>query len=870
MSYRNAVLRDNPIGFWHLNGTSSQRTYATILLEYATYQDWLNNETSYGQDVLSFGVEDISTRGNHGAFILGSPNFLDILPLAALSSTDVQLAGCKIGTNSLIAIPNLPISTDSISSYKMFYAGTESLTFTSEFWLGFDANPYGDNVVFSVVYNATTIANAYINNDRLYFTINGKDKATNSNLSYTTYQQVKSWDSQNHIVVCYSDRNVYTIINGIKGNPVILPDNFIFSNSYVSADNFYYHIGPASSDFIINDLAFYDYELSNSSIKSHIAWGLYDSSPQTQSKTSDSFFFDIKQSKSMVSFDKDFSDPKRYAEGISNNLIIDSSGITLNQIPSLSKAGIGDVTTSSSGLSVTNSASALFNNASKYFPLTKMSILGQINWTQNTGAYESIILAINNVGNGGWVYLGQSTDNKLTLYYYYKSALYPYDYSKIVLAQIPTSITTTGTTYNFGLSINSNKATIYISAPSGTTSATTNSFPTYSNPQYDLYFGNEYSSSTTLPLYGTIKNVSLFADEIDPASYSDYGNFDLTTITFNNTLAISQKGTWTYSVPASFISNIVGSRVVWNSGSSDDTVNSLSKYVKLDISLDYGNTWYQIKNGNPATKFTDSATSSYGDIILKATIFNNDSSNSDQPRLEKLNVSLYNDLSIKSDAGAFILSPRMGTYVSDTYSIKKNFFNILSRTDNFGIKMAKVNDQNSLAVITPGSYSSMYQTIDFWFRPESTSTYSIQTILDTMSQSGTLYYDPSDNSVYQNGFSKVYINGVDISSGKSVTLGESYHIVCVYANPSYAPIYLGGDENLASYTYGTYGFITMYSYAFTQTQAQSRYNSYISANTSQVAAVGTSNLIGTISEYSGSGSSFNSGLPLISYNHPLS
>ena len=868
MSYRQSVLRDNPIGFWHLNGASSQRTYQSILLEYATYQDWLNNESSYDQDILSFGVEDISSRANHGAFILGSPNFLDILPLATLSSTDVQLAGCKIGTNSLIAIPNLPILTDPISSYKIFYTGTENLKFTSEFWLGFDTNPYGDNIIFSVVYNTAIIANAYINNDRLYFTVNGKDKVTNSDLSYTTYQQVKSWDSQNHIIVCYSNKSIYTVINGIKGNQVVLPDNFIFSNSYVSADNFYYHIGPASSDFIINDLAFYDYELSNNSIKSHIAWGLYDSSPQTQSKTSDSFFFDIKQSKSMVSFDKDFSDPKKYAEGVSNNLIIDSSGITLNQMPSLSKAGSGALSTSY-GLSVTNSASALFNNASKYFPLTKMSILGQINWTQNIGSDESVILAINNVGNGGWVYLGQSTDNKLTLYYYSQSSVSPFDYTKTILAQVPTAISTTGSTYNFGLSINSNKATIYISTPSGTTYSTTNNFPTYFNPQYDLYFGNAYSSATTLPLSGYIANVSLFADEIDPISYSNYGSFDSTTITFNSTLAISQKGTWTYSVPASFISNIVGSRVVWDSGTSDDVANSLTKYVKFDMSLDYGNTWYQIKNGSPATKFIDSASLSYGDIILKATIFNTDSSYIDQPRIEKLNISLYKDLSIKSDAGAFILSPRMGNYVSDTYSIKKNFFNILSRTDNFGIKLAKVNDQNSLAMITPGSYSSMYQTIDFWFRPEATSTYSIQTILDTMSQSGTLYYDPSDNSVYQNGFSNVYINGTDISSGKSVTLGESYHIVCVYSNPSYSPIYLGGDENLNSYTYGTYGFITMYSYAFTQTQAQSRYNSYISANTSQVASVGIGNLIGTLSEYSGSSSAFNSGLPLISYNHPL-
>ena len=63
MSYKHAVLKDDPISLWLLDGTSSLRTYGTILLEYATYQDYLNNESTYLQEVGSTTIEDSSAYG---------------------------------------------------------------------------------------------------------------------------------------------------------------------------------------------------------------------------------------------------------------------------------------------------------------------------------------------------------------------------------------------------------------------------------------------------------------------------------------------------------------------------------------------------------------------------------------------------------------------------------------------------------------------------------------------------------------------------------------------------------------------------------------------------------------------------------------
>ena len=44
MSYKQAILRDDPISFWPLDGRSELRTYGVLLLEYPAYQDYINSE----------------------------------------------------------------------------------------------------------------------------------------------------------------------------------------------------------------------------------------------------------------------------------------------------------------------------------------------------------------------------------------------------------------------------------------------------------------------------------------------------------------------------------------------------------------------------------------------------------------------------------------------------------------------------------------------------------------------------------------------------------------------------------------------------------------------------------------------------------
>lgn len=657
MSYKQAVLRDNPIAFWPLNGVSTERTYATILIEYLTYQDWLNAEPDYNGSV-TFTLEDISTNGNHGAFTIGSPNFVDILPLVTLSNYDTSSAGCKINSSSEIGISNIS------QLYNMFYNGTENLTFGMEFWISFDSNPATNNQVFFVEYGGIKVAEIVINNDKIYFTVNGKDKYTGADMEYTTFKQVQSWESQAHIFAYYDKGTIGVSVNSFEGGQITVPKNFQFDNDPVYGKQTFYKIGPSGTlnNFVINDLAFYDYVLTTNQIRSHMVWGTNDAKPLSYTQQTSGYSFDIQDFETMFAYKKLFVSPITYQEGTSSNLKSDGTGLTL---------------------------------------------------TTGTGA---------------------------------------------------------------------------------------------------------------------------------------------------------ETGTWTYTIPSSGFPKISGAKIAWDSATSDNSTLSPNNYVKVEFSTDNGSTWTQAKNGLPIVRFS-SDSSVYPVIIVRATLHTSNSSSSYLPRLDNLFIGIYKDLSIYSDSGAYLLSPRKGTNAFDTYTIKSNKFNILARSNNFGISLAAADGSNSVAAIYPQDQAPPYQTIEFWYRYDSISSTRLQFIVDTLGTQASIYFSSGDSGVVQSGFSSVYINGLELSTVKSLTQGETYHFVCVYPQQIRNTVYLGGNGQLTQYSKGTYGYISIYPTALSQTDAQNRYLSYL---TSSVSTIGdTVNPIGSLSEYAGASTDYNGGSPILSYQSPL-
>jgi hypothetical protein len=321
MSYKQAVLRDDPISFWPLTGNVTLRTYATILEEYQTYQQWINSEANYGYEIGSYTFEDASPKNNHAAIAFGTqqPIFKDILTLNSRLFSDTNYSGCKISDSSIISIFDI---------YKFFDQGYEKGIFGAEFWISFPESPTSQTNLLSIVNGSSIIAQAYALNDTICFNVNG------STGSYITKKQIHSWHEKLHVFVLYSEKTIQVFVNGISDEIIQLPTSFTFTttdNTYVK-----YRVGPAPSgkSFVINDLAFYNRSLSLNEIRSHMVWASINSGPEYFAQQTSAHHFDIASRKEMVHSQKLFSTNADYNEGTYYNLVPDANGLTFSQTES--------------------------------------------------------------------------------------------------------------------------------------------------------------------------------------------------------------------------------------------------------------------------------------------------------------------------------------------------------------------------------------------------------------------------------------------------------------------------------------------------------------------------------------------------------
>ena len=312
MSYKYRVLADAPLGYWRLN-------------EYvlSTYDDAdiLYDEPGYEYDqVLSDRLYDETLNANQG-FVSGGSSaiFTDVLPLTTQSNVVTDQAGCRVTDNAVLKIRNRP------NKYRMFYQGTENLSFGIEFWLSLDNAPALAHNLITIYSGGVNSARIYALNDKIYFEITGTSG------TYTCFKQVVKWDSQLHIFAYYTGRGINISVNAMPGDGVVMPQSFFFSLDNADSMNVDYQIGPAASGdhFIISDLAFYDYVLSTNVMKGHMVWSANDSKPQNYVKETSGYFFDIKDSENMFDFKKEFAKESDYQEGTFVNLQADGNGLSI-------------------------------------------------------------------------------------------------------------------------------------------------------------------------------------------------------------------------------------------------------------------------------------------------------------------------------------------------------------------------------------------------------------------------------------------------------------------------------------------------------------------------------------------------------------
>jgi len=320
MSYKQAVLRDDPVAYWPLTGTVNLRTYATLLEEYATYQEFLLSEDTYGYQTGSFYFEDLSVNSNHAAVAFGThlPTFQDILTLNSRSFDDANINGCKITDTSVISIYDV---------YNFFDKNQENKIFGAEFWVLFNDNP-SKNVNLLSVYDSLSQINVfevYAYNNAIYLTVR------NSTESYTTKKEIFSWDKKMNVFLSYSERNIEVMVNGIADETISIPNTFKFiGNDYPYLK---YKIGPAETgkNFIINDLAFYTRKLSINEIRNHMVWANVNSDPEFAALQGSAYHFNIKERNEMIHLQKTFTKTDDYNLGVYSNLVPDKNGLKIQQ-----------------------------------------------------------------------------------------------------------------------------------------------------------------------------------------------------------------------------------------------------------------------------------------------------------------------------------------------------------------------------------------------------------------------------------------------------------------------------------------------------------------------------------------------------------
>jgi hypothetical protein len=394
-----------------------------------------------------------------------------------------------------------------------------------------------------------------------------------------------------------------------------------------------------------------------------------------------------------------------------------------------------------------------------------------------------------------------------------------------------------------------------------------------------------YSNETNVSHFSFDNNTgkTLFSKEFSNSSLYNQGIFsnvitDKTGITLSQTnIATSITGTWIYSLSVATYENFAGVELSWDTGAYNDIYyNSvITRYAKVSVSYDNGVTYSDVTNGKTFPYFLSNFGLSFSvNCLIKVTLYSADTSLTLQPRIDNLNIKVYSNISEISDSGLFQFFP--GSSVS--YTIKGDNSNILSRSKNLGINFSAQDpgSQPGYAVISSVDQST-YQTIEFWFSYNGTGS----AVLDSNTGSTDLYID--NFNVLQNSISgsKLYVNGIDRSSTPiTLTDGEIYHIVIVYPSLKSTNVLINtSSDGTHVNSEATYGYISLYPYALSISQIQSRYLSFISVSTdivndgiyysqNTIVYSGSSiNSIGAFSEYSGTNSQINNGKPITYHTH---
>lgn len=600
-----------------------------------SYSHLILSERPYGywecSSLVSGDIEDLTGFDNHASI-----NNVETgkKPIIYGPSSSV-----KLSSDSYITINN---------SYKIFFSGSEYKSATVELFFNVKDSSTTPHNIFSI----GSFLKCYLISDRIFIE-SGNKKAS---------VRVDDWNSSQYLCVSYNEKSISLILNNLSPTSIYLGEDFVFQDSSPPDIVFGPSAGP-ELPLYINSIAIYTYEIQFNQVLRRLSWAGYNGKSELLAISKGSEVINPIQLTSMENFSINLCSQDILNKGSIDNLFIDGDRLSMQPIPPAVVSSTEDVlsyTINDSGISFGNNTFIELNNILDKFD-TNSSVI-RLQYKIDGLATEQSAFYLGPLVDGSYIRMYKTSDNKIAI-----SSTSQFDTSSNIIES-----TDLGTDYSeyFNLSLTFNNG--YIKLFVNEYESLAYSIPDISDG-YKIILGNGQDKNS--PSTSIIKNFCIDSYNLnDPISYEENGRYMLR---FNNSLSVSQRGSWKYSLP--ILDNSILSSCEFNFGSKNVSVllNGVRMLAPGII---------------PEMIYTTSSE------ILIEVLLETDNSSIDLPFLSYLIIKTYDDCYIPSNNGNYIISPLKSlgseSYVKvNSYEIKNNYVSPLCRPENVGIKF-----KNSISI----------------------------------------------------------------------------------------------------------------------------------------------------------------------------
>lgn len=678
MSYKYKIIADNPLGYWDLSNVTSGSNY------------------------------DITTSSNHA---LVSSNVIFSTPPLILNS----------GSVAKISSPTASIRIN--NAYSAFNANSLNSTYTLEFWFHFNGLFNGNG------YEVNNTSSGYFNNNQLNIlrAINTNTGSTISRIYYDynsntlrygypgtgnaeAYYYLKNLDVPFHIVATYQSGKINLIVNNEQGVSTMLYDKTLV-NSASRLNMVQYLIDGSSinsnysgsTDFLISNLALYNYQLTSNTIKSHLDWANYQDDPKYFSNLNSNInYFDFIVNEDNFVYYKKYNsfDLRNYSDQY--KIYIDRNGVgpeQINPIKFVSTSNVANTFNSSSGTTWTASSDYLyFTDFGKYIT-NAFSIFLQT--SSSVTASNQNLISINGVDGNNTLFLQKNPPSSSGYYLYYYNE---FNQTSTLFASIVNPTSTASGRENVGISYDGSNIYLYASTSSVTQSITPFSIKSNSQLIIGKNIANKSASSTNnnTTFYANLSIFDYAAKDYSSAS-SSFNTNKMLFAPLTSSFTINQYSYVTYEYPLAFIDQeIGGSYINW---SAPDNITA-------KVSYDNGSSWTDIYWNSYLVNHNNNT---FQENILIKFEFNQKYNDIQPLRLNNLEFGLYNNVLPLSDFSDYVLIPNTSSSY-DTHSFRNTNNKIVFRPENFGITFKADKTEFVPGYISASSTSLNNYGVDFWLR----------------------------------------------------------------------------------------------------------------------------------------------------------